>query len=237
MPVDQQAFEEAVRAFWATRKAQQDKQLASGKVDAGTRGAVTGGGHLNPIATLFAQVFRDAGYPLDTIKSQQYLELPGYYRPQKKWDLLVVHKSRLVAAMELKSQVGPSFGNNFNNRTEEALGSAVDIWRAYEEGRFGDVKPWLAWFFLLEEMPRSTQPVRLGKGLFPVEAVFERTSYKERYAIFCERLVRERLYDATLFVTSNATGFIDEPVPELTFLRMLAAIEGRIAYLKALGIP
>ena len=27
---------------------------------------------------------------------------------------------RLVAALEFKSQVGPSFGNNFNNRTEEA---------------------------------------------------------------------------------------------------------------------
>ena len=38
---------------------------------------------------------------------------------------------RLLAVIELKSQVGPSFGNNFNNRTEEAIGSAVDFWTAY----------------------------------------------------------------------------------------------------------
>jgi hypothetical protein len=38
--------------------------------------------------------------------------------------------------MEFKSQIGPSFGNNFNNRTEEALGSATDIWAAYREGAF-----------------------------------------------------------------------------------------------------
>ena len=89
MPVDQAAFEEAIREFWLTRRAQQDRQIAQGKVDAGTRGAVTGGGHLNPVARLFAQVFKDHGYPLSSIKSNDFLELPGYYRPQKKWDCLL----------------------------------------------------------------------------------------------------------------------------------------------------
>lgn len=65
------------------------------------------------------------------------LELPGYFRPNKKWDLLVVDKNELVIAIEFKSQVGPSFGNNFNNRTEEAMGTALDIWTAYREGVFG----------------------------------------------------------------------------------------------------
>lgn len=218
-----------------------DRQLAGGKVDAGTRGAVTGGGHLNPVAALFAQVFRDAGYPLSCIKTSSALELSGFYRPQKRWDLLVVHKGVLVAALELKSQVGPSFGNNFNNRTEEALGSAVDIWRAHEAGRFGDTRPWLGWFFLLEEVPKSTNPVRLATGMFPVEEVFEGTSYKDRYQIFCQRLVRERLYDSTLFVTSSDRPHdrdrapVEEPLEELSFRRMHAAILGRIAYLKAAG--
>ena len=63
--------------------------------------------------------------------------LPGYYRPEKKWDLLVVSNNQLVTAIEFKSQVGPSFGNNFNNRVEEAVGSATDIWTAYREKRFG----------------------------------------------------------------------------------------------------
>jgi hypothetical protein len=36
-------------------------------------------------------------------------------------------KGSLVATVEVKSQVG-SFGNNFNNRVEEAIGSATDFW-------------------------------------------------------------------------------------------------------------
>ena len=43
------------------------------------------------------------------------LTLPGYFRPTKLWDLLVTYKGQLIAAIELKSHVGPSFGNNFNN--------------------------------------------------------------------------------------------------------------------------
>jgi hypothetical protein len=58
-------------------------------------------------------------------RERALLTLPGYFRPTKLWDLLVVHEGRLVAAVELKSQVGPSFGKNFNNRTEEAIGTAL----------------------------------------------------------------------------------------------------------------
>ena len=65
------------------------------------------------------------------------LTLPGYFRPTKLWDMIVMRKERLVATVELKSHVGPSFGNNFNNRTEEAIGTAHDFWTAYREGAFG----------------------------------------------------------------------------------------------------
>jgi hypothetical protein len=53
---------------------------------------------------------------------------PGFFRPTKHWDMLVVYRGELVAALEFKSQVGPSFGNNFNNRSEEAIGTAHDLW-------------------------------------------------------------------------------------------------------------
>ena len=75
-------------------------------------------------------LFVDNGFPRHTIKRTARIELPGFYRPTKKWDLVVIDQGKLVAAIELKSQVGPSFGNNFNNRTEEAIGNAVDVWRA-----------------------------------------------------------------------------------------------------------
>jgi len=133
-------FEAAVRSYWQVRDAQAAKQIEAGKVDAGTRGSVTGGGHLNGVAALLEELFIENGFPPHTIRRTSSIELPGFYRPTKKWDLVVIDDGKLVAAIELKSQVGPSFGNNFNNRTEEAIGNAVDVWRAYEESTFGGVR-------------------------------------------------------------------------------------------------
>lgn len=136
----------------------------------------------------------------------------------------------------MKSQVGPSFGNNVNNRTEEAIGNAVDVWRAYEEGTFGAVRPWLGYVFLLEEAHKSIVPVRAARGVFRPEPIFEGTSYKDRYGILCRRLVRERLYDAACFVTTSRRpdSPISQPVDELSFANFTAAIAGRAAYITAL---
>ena len=90
------------------------------------------------------------------LKHGRVLTLPGYFRPTKIWDLLILRRGRLVAAIELKSQVGPSFSNNFNNRTEEAIGTAVDLWTAYREGAFGEQsRPFLGWLILLEDTQAS----------------------------------------------------------------------------------
>jgi len=233
----QRGFDDAVRSFWSVRESQAAKQLASGKLDAGSRGSVTGGGHLDGIAKLLAQVFMEAGFAPSSIRRTSGIELPGFYRPTKSWDLVVIENDILVAAIEFKSQVGPSFGNNFNNRTEEALGNAVDVWRAYEEGTFGSVRPWLGYVFFVEEASKSTTPVRLARTVFPVEQIFEGTSYKDRYQILCQRLVRERLYDAAYFVSSSVDPSVPvhQPSAELSFENFVAAIAGRAAYIKALG--
>jgi Restriction endonuclease XhoI len=184
---------------------------------------------MGAMAKLVAEIFMEEGFPEASIQSGSSLELPGYYRPEKKWDLLVVHEDTLAAAIEFKSQVGPSFGNNFNNRTEEAVGSAQDVWTAYREGRFGGVRPWLGYLFMLEDAPRASNPVRVKEPFFEVDPVFRGTSYKERYLMFCRRLVRERLYDAACFVTSSeAPGNpIGEPAADLSFARFAAEIRGR----------
>jgi len=235
--MSEDAFADAIRSYWKVRAAQAAKQAASGKMDAGLRGAVTGGGHLDGIAMLLEDLFIELGFPPHMIKRKTNIELPGYYRPTKKWDLVVADHRRLVAAIEFKSQVGPSIGNNFNNRSEEAIGNAVDVWRAYQEGTFGKIRPWLGYFFLLEEAPKSTAPVRLAKTLFPVEGAFEGTSYKDRYRILCQRLVRERLYNAACFVTCSRDPAvpIGQPDQELSFTNFVAEITGRAAYINTLS--
>jgi hypothetical protein len=234
--VNERQFEQAIRSYWTVREAQAAKQLASGRTDAGLRGQATGGAHLDAIAMLLEEVFINAGFPPSAIRRSTGIELPGYYRPTKKWDLVVVDQGRLVAAIELKSHVGPSFGNNVNNRIEEALGSAVDVWKAYENGLLGPTRPWLGYLLLLEETARSTSPVRLSTTVFPADPAFVGTSYKDRYRILCRRLVRERLYDAVCFVTSSKVPGepVQQPDPEIGFDNFVASIVGWAAYLKAL---
>lgn len=224
----------ALEQFWARRASQQEKQRLKGSLDAGLRGAATGGKHLDGVRDAIAEVFVAAGIPSSAIRRDTALALPGFYRPSKNWDLLVIHQDILVAAIELKSHVGPSFSNNYNNRVEEALGNAADIWRAFEEGTLGDIRPWLGYVMVLEEAKKSTSPVKIDGTPFPPEPIFVGESYKGRYAILCDRLIKERLYDAAWFVTTNSSGVVDEPRDSVNFANFTAAIAGRVAYVNAL---
>ncbi len=156
------------------------------------------------------------------------IELPGWYRPEKQWDLLVVADHELVAAIEFKSQVG-SFGNNYNNRTEEAIGSAKDIWDAYREGAFRpSAKPWLGYMMLLEEAPGSMRPVKAREPHFKVFAEFRDASYERRYEILLTKLMRERLYDSACFLLSDRRGGpkgrFREPSAELSFAKFISSL-------------
>lgn len=195
---------QAVTIYWATRTAQQQKQQQSGRADQGLRSAVTGGAQMDGFIQLFADLITDCGLPSKFIHRKKTVELPGFFRPTKEWDLIVVKDGNLIAAIEAKSQVGPSFGNNFNNRTEEALGSALDLWTAYREGAFlSSPQPFLGYFFMLEDSPASNSPVRVAEPHFKVFREFANASYMTRYEVFCRKLVLERHYTSAAFITSD----------------------------------
>ncbi len=122
------------------------KQIESGRYDQGERAGVTAGKNMDGFIALIRDIVSANGLAhAEVYQSRTLLTLPGFFRPTKLWDLLVVHKGALIAAIEMKSQVGPSFGNNFNNRTEEAIGTAHDLWTAYREGAFGkQPRPYVA---------------------------------------------------------------------------------------------
>jgi len=184
----------AIRQFWKTRQAQSQQQKQRNVSDQGTRGAVTGGKQLDGLVALLKKIAIDAGVPGKCIYTKGN-ELPGFFRPTKDWDFIIISpQGKLVACLEFKSQVG-SFGNNFNNRTEEAIGSAVDIWTAFREKVFpGDLAPWLGYLMVVEKCDRSTRPVSIHEPHFKVIKEFVGTSYLKRYEILCRKLVLERLY-------------------------------------------
>lgn len=239
MTVVREDFEDAVAEYWGARQTQNDLSAIRNAVGAGNAGAVRGGKHFDAIIGLIAKFFLDAGYPKSSIRVDRGLELPGYYRALKRWDLVVAHQGHLIAAFELKALGGPSFGNNYNNRVEEALGSAVDLRRAALAELYPGEQPWLGYFFLMEDHPKSRSPVRLADHpAFPAEGIWEGTSYQDRFAIFCKRLMDERLYDAVCYVTSSKEDPTPrEPAKSLDWRHFSAAITGRLAALNALGLP
>ncbi len=213
----------SVRHFWKTRDAQSTRQKVIGKKDQGARSAVTGGAQMDGFSRLLVKIIKSAGISEESIfANKRLLDLPGFFRPTKEWDILVVQDGTLLAAIEMKSQVGPSFGNNFNNRTEEAIGNAVDLWTAYREKAFKQTtKPWLGYLFLLEDCPGSQNPVKVREPHFAVFPEFIDASYTRRYEIFCSKLLLERHYDAAALLTSNRTegikGGFTEPNLEINF--------------------
>lgn len=188
----------AVKAFWKSRQSASAKQASSGKADQGERAAVTGGKNMDGFINLMRDLVRDNGLiDAEIHLERKALTLPGYFRPIKLWDMLVLRRGELIAALEFKSQVGPSFGNNFNNRTEEAIGSAHDFWTAYREGAFGGIpRPFLGWIMLIEDAESSRRPVRDASPHFAVFPEFRDASYIERYHLLCKKLIQEQLYTA-----------------------------------------
>jgi len=181
------------------------KQVETGKADQGERAGVTAGKNMDGFRSIIVDVVRNNGLEDgDIMLQRKVITLPGFFRPTKQWDMLVMYKEQLVAVLEFKSQVGPSFGNNFNNRAEEAIGSAHDFWVAYREGAFGKnaAKPFIGWFILLEDAPESRSPVREVSPHFPLFPEFNSSSYAERYNILCRKLVQEQLYTAAAIVLS-----------------------------------
>lgn len=223
----------AVAHFWKARSQQANAQKKRGAADQGARSAVTGGSQMDGFIGVITKLIQDAGIPDPAIYRNKKLELPGFFRPTKKWDLLVVVDGTLLAVVEAKSQVGPSFGNNFNNRAEEAIGSAIDLWTAYREGAFSDsLRPWLGYIFLLEDCPKSRSAVKVAEPHFSVFDEFREASYMKRYELLCRKIVRERHYDAAAFLASGRSdgkkGQFIEPARDLAFANFAASLVAHV---------
>lgn len=226
---------EAIMAFWGNREKAKQKQIESGNVDHGERASVTAGKNMDGFIALIIDLVKTNGLAHADIHQQRaVLTLPGFFRPTKLWDLLVINEGRLIAAVELKSQIGPSFGNNFNNRTEEAIGTAHDLWTAYRENAFGKhPRPFVGWMMLVEDAPESRSPVRDKSAHFPVFPEFQGASYLKRYDLLCQKLVQEQLYTTASVVASPRTASVTGDyaiMSEMTSLKtFVTSFAGHIA--------
>ena len=205
-----EAVRKAVSNFWAVR-------------DGGT--GVQGGKTLDSFIEIIRQVVQKSGLENAEVFTGKYTsELPGFFRPHKSWDAVVISDKKLVAAIELKSQVG-SIGNNFNNRSEEVLGSSIDLKAAIEESAFGkDAEVFTGYLILVEKSEKTLKTPKINMNFFPVmpgfllnenernktyklqnSGKYPRTdgiSYLARYDELCKRLVSKDLYTAASIIAA-----------------------------------
>lgn len=232
VPPDHAALtRDAVAQYWNTLELQGSKQRA-GSADRGKRAAVTGGKQMNGFCRLVQRLLQENGLTDEHIHIESTLELPGYFRPTKKWDMVVVHKQRLIAALEFKSMAG-SFGNNFNNRAEEAIGTGADMRLAIKKGVFGrGARPWIGWLMLLEESAASLRPAQLREPHFPALPEFQRKSIAGRFEVLLRKLVSEGLFDASALLMctreEGQRGRYTEPVRDLAMEPFLSSLAGHI---------
>lgn len=222
------AFQNAVAHFWERRgRATAAEDVAY----AGRRAEVVGGKQLDGFLFTLRQELVAAGVSESHIYIRRALTyLPGFFRPTKMWDLIVATESELCAVVELKAHIGPSFGNNTNNRAEEAIGNATDLWQAFREGAFADSPaPWLGYLLLLEDCDEVRRNVSVREPHFDVFPEFKNASYQRRYELLLRKLVRERLYSSACLLLSDphdagqSTNY-NEPATDLSADRFIGGL-------------
>lgn len=232
---------EAVQQFWHIRH---------------TKG-VRSGGTLDGFINVLTWVVHNNGLPNAEIITGVHAKLPGFFRPAKSWDVLVMNQGTLIAAIELKS-IADSFGKNSNNRNEEALGSGVDIQVALEEDAFeGLTRLFTGYLILVEDCPetQSTVDIRMRNframtefladqnspyergplGLYPdISGV----SYMNRFDILCRRLMQKQLYSATSVIKTPRSaidnGSYNGVSPDTNIGSFLASFAGYIESIAAM---
>jgi restriction endonuclease XhoI-like protein len=195
--VDSHLARDAFAKFWTQRE---DRLTTSGRPN--YTAFSTG---KDPLLDLVEDELIRAGLHRSHIHRNERIDLPGSYNPTpKRRDLVVLDDGVPIAVVNFKTVIGPAFGNNFNNRVQEILGDAVDLGRPYETEMLRALKPCLALFFALEDCEKSNTTIRTGHSGFACGPSFpDEISYKDRYRIFFERLIRDGRYDAICYLTST----------------------------------
>lgn len=233
---------DAVKSFWRVRE----------------REGVRSGKTLDAFVSLLTWITHSNGLPEAIVLTGRKAQLPGFFRPAKSWDVLIMNHGTLIAAIELKS-IADSFGKNANNRNEEALGSGVDIKEAFEEGAFeGITRLFTGYLILVEDCPVTRLSVKIQMKQFRAmkefmldpetrESVYIKNetgeypsingvSYMGRFDILCRRLMQKNLYTAASVIKTPRSAIengeyeaVSRDTSIKAFLASLASHVGTIA--------
>lgn len=193
MPFTDKEIASAVKEFWARRSG-------------GTQSAT----HDKAFLKLIADELEQLGWPGHVAQSfgDKEAVVAGHFRVAKSWDIGCRDSDGTPRiCVEFKSQVD-SYGNNGNNRYEEALGSGLDLRARHGRGTV------LGFVFVICDEPasRSVNRARLPD----LDPVFVGTLHVDRRRVFSERIVEyklngDSLYDAAALLLVRRDGTFEHP--------------------------
>lgn len=226
-----QEMVEALLGMYQALESAGEKQRLRGTIDIGERSKVTAGTHMARIVEIILDDLIARGFNKDELAYlKSFVTLPGYLRVAKQWDILCFDQSDLIAAIELKS-INVSFGNNINNRVEEAIGNAIDLNQAAIHGLI----PWTVrpparcYGLIVRDCEESRKPVRSRAARYPIDSAFDRTNYQEQFRIMGRRFLSEHIYEAVwLAIVDPDRGTAKEPDDALSYDVLIEAIASQL---------
>lgn len=151
----------------------------------------------------------------------------GFFRSSKSWDIVCRDPGgALRVAIEFKSQVD-SYGNNENNRYEEALGSGLDARARYGESVL------LGFVLVLCEEEATSRVTRMTHE--EVAPEFRETSHAQRRELFARRLTQFRVNDmpfydaAAVLLVARGGGHTHPEDPRLDLRTFIDRLVSRLA--------
>lgn len=139
---------------------------------------------------------------------------------------VIVDAGMPAGKLQVKTRPVPGY---FDNRTDEALGQAIDVSKAVERGIVDSpLRPWLGYVMLIEDNEAWNRTSKPRKPVWPADPVFDESSPADRAAIFFDRTDRERLLDAACVMLANrTTGGVTYKRESLSLQSFAAALFGR----------
>ena len=231
-----EALKKALLQIYADMEKARQKQENEGRHDQGQRGDVTSGQHLNSVLSVIRDDLIHVGFKEEEIITDgSELTLPGWFRPAKNWDMLVFSEKTLLAFIELKS-INSSFGNNYNNRAEETIGSAIDVLHAIKNELIPVTyqPPMGGYVMIVKLCEDSCRTVKNPDSRYPIDKEFTDSSYFKRFSLLCRRMLAERLYQSIWLVgVDPEKRVVIEPEQDLTYEKFITSIESMLRIKKA----
>ena len=193
MPFTEDQIALAVQDFWGARST-------------GTQSAK----HDKSFLKLIADELESLGWPAHIPQSfrDPGAVVAGHFRVAKSWDIVCRDSEGAPRiCVEFKSQVD-SYGNNENNRYEEALGSGLDVRAKHGSDTV------LGFVFVICDEPATRSITR--SRLADLDPAFANSSHVDRRKVFSERIVDYKLngaslYDAAALLLVRRDGTFEHP--------------------------